>query len=622
MNIQGFNPSARSKSSWKLPRLNEELDFYKNQKFNVPFLALAETWLKKEITEAEISISGYNIFRSDRESTAHGGVILYVHEKIVVNDFSYFDNDICEGVICYSKLYKCIIGCIYRTPTCDLIYFSELLNFLNSFILKYNAQNDLHVYLFGDFNFPNIKWKDSTSFNFKSDSSCKYLINFMEDHFLFQYVEENTRKSNILDLFLTNNSNFVHLVKCEDLSISDHRLVKIFTNCFNFENTVSYETNSCNSVEFDFSTLNLNSANFECINNEFKNFNWENFIESSTVENFPERFKSKVFSVLERNVLTKNCNHKLYTSCEKRKRKITAKKIRVLKNKLGSFSSSPSSALARKLREKIDKLQKDRHHSYFRERRAQENAAINKIKRDKKYFFKYVNRYKTTTSSPSLLLDENENLITDPVKIADQLQDHFKSVFSTPNNNLDPFSNFSKPNISFPLEHFNVTTDDIIKAIDEMSISSSCPRNCIPAKVFKFCKSTLSKPLQLFCLKSFSTGIVPSSYKLQQIIPLFKKGLKTKASNHRPVALTSHVIKIMERVIRAKLVNYFESNNIFNANQHGFRKNRSCLSQLLCHLNNIQTLLISNNSVDTVYVDYAKAFDKVDHSFLIKKLEL
>ena len=97
----------------------------------------------------------------------------------------------------------------------------------------------------------------------------------------------------------------------------------------------------------------------------------------------------------------------------------------------------------------------------------------------------------------------------------------------------------------------------------------------------------MAKPLKLFCDKSFSLGIVPKCYKNQQITPIFKKGSKTKAANYRPVAITSHVIKIMERVIRKKLVTFFERNSILNSNQHGFRKNRSCLTQLLFHVQNI-----------------------------------
>ena len=62
----------------------------------------------------------------------------------------------------------------------------------------------------------------------------------MSTNFLSQYVEQNTRKQNILDLFLTDDPNFVHLIKCEDLLISDHNLVKIYTNFFSCLSTDSY----------------------------------------------------------------------------------------------------------------------------------------------------------------------------------------------------------------------------------------------------------------------------------------------------------------------------------------------------------------------------------------------
>ena len=127
-------------------------------------------------------------------------------------------------------------------------------------------------------------------------------------------------------------------------------------------------------------------------------------------------------------------------------------------------------------------------------------------------------------------------------------------------------------------------------------------------------------PLMLFYNKSFSTGIVPSSYKIQQIVPIFKKGLKTKASNYRPIALAPHTIKILERILRDILVEFFESNVILNCNQHGFRHMRSCASQLISYITYIEEQFIKKNEVDTLYVDFAKAFDKVDHQILIKKL--
>jgi hypothetical protein len=108
----------------------------------------------------------------------------------------------------------------------------------------------------------------------------------------------------------------------------------------------------------------------------------------------------------------------------------------------------------------------------------------------------------------------------------------------------------------------------------------------------------------------------------QLITPIYKgKGSKCKAANYRPIALTSHIIKVFERIIRDKLVNYLEENQLISLNQHGFRRGRSCLSELLAHLQDI--LLNANNGegTDTIYLDFGKAFDKVDHKLLLKKLE-
>ncbi len=152
-----------------------------------------------------------------------------------------------------------------------------------------------------------------------------------------------------------------------------------------------------------------------------------------------------------------------------------------------------------------------------------------------------------------------------------------------------------------------------------MKSNSSCPKYDIPSIVLKKCKNSLCKPIRLFCQKSFETGQIPQEYKNQLIIPLHKKGLKTKPANYRPVSLTAHIIKILERIIRKVIVSFFEKNKLFNETQHGFRNQRSCSTQLLSHVNSILANSMDGKDTDCVYVDFAKAFDKVDHGILVNK---
>ena len=121
---------------------------------------------------------------------------------------------------------------------------------------------------------------------------------------------------------------------------------------------------------------------------------------------------------------------------------------------------------------------------------------------------------------------------------------------------------------------------------------------------------------------SFESGKIDPRYLSQLVAPAFKGGSKLEACNYRPVSLTSHVIKIFERVIQKKLLDYLEKNNIISCNQHGFRQGCSCLSELLSHFYQLYENLGNGLDSDTIYLDFSKAFDKVDHALLIKKLKL
>ena len=90
--------------------------------------------------------------------------------------------------------------------------------------------------------------------------------------------------------------------------------------------------------------------------------------------------------------------------------------------------------------------------------------------------------------------------------------------------------------------------------------------------------------------------------------------------NYRPVALTSHLIKVFERVLRKGLVTHIERLGLLPDGQHGSRAMRSTLTQLLSHWDSILDGLERGEGVDAVYLDFSKAFDKVETGVLLHKL--
>ena len=101
----------------------------------------------------------------------------------------------------------------------------------------------------------------------------------------------------------------------------------------------------------------------------------------------------------------------------------------------------------------------------------------------------------------------------------------------------------------------------------------------------------------------------------------FKKGKKTLPQNYRPVSLTCIVCEIMESIIRYAVVKHLTDNNLFSKYQFGFISGRSTVLQLLHLLNLWIEVLDQGESLDAIYCDFMKAFDKVPHNRLVYKVE-
>ena len=142
----------------------------------------------------------------------------------------------------------------------------------------------------------------------------------------------------------------------------------------------------------------------------------------------------------------------------------------------------------------------------------------------------------------------------------------------------------------------------------------------IHGKLLYEIRNEISKPLAHLFNLSISLGIVPQDWKDANVIPLFKKGSRHQAQNYRPVSLTSIIGKLVENIIKVKLMSHLEQYNLINESQHGFLSGRSCLTNLLEFLENATSEVDSGNPVDLVYLDFSKAFDKVSHVRLVKKL--
>ena len=140
-------------------------------------------------------------------------------------------------------------------------------------------------------------------------------------------------------------------------------------------------------------------------------------------------------------------------------------------------------------------------------------------------------------------------------------------------------------------------------------------------RVLQKMSHVISLPLALIYSKCLYEETVPMHCKVANVTPIFKKGSKAMPGNYRPVSLTCVLCKVMESILRDSIIEHIEKYDLLRQSQHGFMSGKSTLSNLLEYLEELTRLVDEGHAVDIVYVDFAKAFDKVPHMRLIRKCE-
>jgi hypothetical protein len=592
-----------------------------------PFVAITETWLKSYISDAQVDISGYQVYRSDRPSRVGGGCLLYVHNDLVVTETHHYEDKFNNVVMCFIESINTIVASIYRPPDSPAKNFEELIVFVQTKIDDLSHDSRVpDIYITGDFNMPTIDWELNST---QLGESQEKLMKFLGSNFLTQVIREPTRLENTLDLVLTNRTQYIAELKCTPTTLSDHKLVEVVLSCNLLADPVHSKSRE-EVDQFSFRAIDYHRADFEMMNEELSKINWKELWllcheDDPEGSNFLELFRLTVLQIALHHSPEKEKTGgerrgkraRAKYAMKRRRRRLNAQ-IRALKQ------TNPGSQKLPKLTKEVSMLAFDISEEIKKDLDAKEAKAVGTIKSNPRYFFSYAKRFSKTKSTVSPLRKADGQLTNDPQQKAELLQEQYVKVFSNPDQaKVEECLRSVSPDLddNVKLDDISFGEEDIIRAIGELDPYSSTPDGDIPARILISCKGHLAVPLNLMWTESFNSGTIPPSLKNQYITPIYKKGNRTDPANYRPVSITSHLIKIFERVLRNSLVSHLEDNGLLSGKQHGFRKKRSCLTQLIDHVEHIYSCLNNGDEVDVIYLDYAKAFDKVDHNILLAKMK-
>jgi len=546
-------------------------------------------------------------------SSKGGGVAIYIDTSLKSNEVSdavLLDSP--EQIWCeisYGSEHI-LLGCIYRPHMLDPLERIEA-SITKANELLSNVYSGLLIC--GDFNLPGIHW-DSSSIPTASntDTLSSDFIDILADSFLTQFVIwptfqlDEITANNILDLIIAENENrvfdIIHHAPLTSMKKSHHVL------------QWDYAVKNTTVVGKPIKKRIYHKSNFVKISQYFNNIDWQIELDGRNTNDCYNIFLNHYEAACKNYVPVTNSKwirRKSEWMNADIKNKIKAKNKLWFRCRAGGYKNLQLVNEYKACSSQLKKL-------IYQTRREFELDLAIKSKRNPKILFKYVNSKQNVKTTITALKGINGNTITNPIEIANRLNDHFQRVFNK--NEDDELPEFIKRTEAI-CKHSQITKNLVKNKLSSLSVDKTVGVDGVSAHVLKNCADSFSIPLSTIFQKSLDSGCCPEIWKKANVTPLFKKGSRLDPGNYRPISLTSIVCKVMEKIIRNTMINHLVEHRLISTNQHGFVNKKACVTNLLESIDLISKALSDKVSMDVAFIDFSKAFDMVPHKRLLHKLE-
>ena len=170
------------------------------------------------------------------------------------------------------------------------------------------------------------------------------------------------------------------------------------------------------------------------------------------------------------------------------------------------------------------------------------------------------------------------------------------------------------------LDDLVFTISQTIKLLETLPLSSNAVADGIPPFVLKYCSASLGPLIHSLFSRIILTCKWPRLWKCAFVTPIHKKESRNNIENYRPISLLPRLSLVLEKLIFDFL--YLRLRYKLNSRQHGFRRGHSTITQLIIYLDELYSNFDDNVEQVLIYLDFAKAFDTVNHAILLEKLAL
>ena len=578
-------------------------------------IAFSETWLNGKILNSELS-SEYNIYRADRNPGTSGlerggGVLIGVKKRFHPKPVHLQGDERLEQIavripLSGKTLFVC---CVYIPPNSEASIYTQHSSCVQQ--LCDLAQSTDDVVVVGDYNVPNLTWHFDEDFNayLPSGQSTEQEVALIEDVLgtgLQQVFDLPNANGRLLDLALVSDSSRFLLIEPPRAILKidvHHRPFILVYDTQTLEKTAEEQA----GTYYDFA--NCDTA---ALNNSIASLDWPNLLLTGSVDDIVARFYEHLNEIIRAVVPLKHRrpspqNRQPWWNRETRNLRNRVRKARK------RFIKHTTDILGRELAE-LELQYEVSLEAAFRE---YINGIETDLKREPKSFWAFVRKRKQNNGIPQDMVYQDSSTST-PENAVQLFADFFKTVYSTdqPSPNSESLDTILANEFHLPLLRFS--EEEVRKALDSTDASKGPGPDNLPPAFVKHCATSLATPLAIIFNRSLESGVFPAKWKLASITPVHKSGNVHNVENYRSISILSCLPKVFEKMVHGTLSRVVQP--IISDCQHGFMAKRSTTTNLMTFVTDVLRTMESRCQVDAVYVDFAKAFDRVPHRLAIEKM--
>lgn len=573
-------------------------------------IAISESWLNSNSIIP--NLQGYECCQQPRINKKGGGVALYIHNHLdfkILNKMTTVIDDALECLsieLIFEKSKNVVVSCIYRQPGTPIDVCIDTLNAFFSPICKRK-----NIYICGDFNINLL--------NSETHKGTRDFIDFLYSLGVYPLINKPTRiafgSATLIDNIFTNNLQNNHFSGLLINDISDH--LPIFTVQLSslerksFTKYITYRNTDDEAIRAFRSALDKeNWANL--LNNDDVNICYDNFL-NKFLTLYNEYCPVKQIKATKHSVYKPWFTKGLKNACKKKNhlyaRYLSSNCTQALE-KYKKYKNKLTQILRSCEKHHFDKILKEQSNN-IRGTWKILNSIIGKNKNQKKYPEQF---------------KQNNSIITNKKDISNGFNNFFvnigpdlaKSIIPQENSDI---KDYLKESTSKSMFIKPTNEKEILDIVSQADAKHSTDSNGLSMHILKKVFGSVCWPFTEICNKSLLNGVFPESMKVAKVIPLFKAGDNDVFTNYRPVSLLSQFSKILEKLFDLKLDIFIEKHNILADEQYGFRKSRSTSMAITQLIENLTDANEEKKFTAGVFIDLKKAFDTIDHSLLLKKLD-